>query len=94
MEVILKQNFNKSRQRDHSNFSTNKGGLTVEVRNGDFTKALRIFKKKGKNTLSQAKNVQRQKLQEDNDGLKSYLRTSKNVDIKSWQCTTSYGFLV
>ena len=45
MEVILKQNFNKSRQRDHSNFSTNKGGLTVEVRNGDFTKALRIFKK-------------------------------------------------
>ena len=46
MEVILKQNFNKSRQRDHSNFSTNKGGLTVEVRNGDFTKALRIFKKK------------------------------------------------
>ena len=42
----MKQNFNKSRQRDHSNFSTNKGGLTVEVRNGDFTKALRIFKKK------------------------------------------------
>mgnify|MGYP006171261869 FL=1 len=46
MEVILKKNFNNSRQRDHNSFSTNKSGLTVEVRNGDFTKALRIFKKK------------------------------------------------
>lgn len=30
-------NFNKDKQKD---------GLTVEVRNGDFNKALRIFKKK------------------------------------------------
>jgi|TARA_B100001093_G_C26234219_1_gene761555 small subunit ribosomal protein S21 len=46
MEVILRKNFNNNRKNDHTSFSSNKSGLTVEVRNGDFTKALRIFKKK------------------------------------------------
>jgi small subunit ribosomal protein S21 len=47
MEVILRRsNNNNNYKRDHNSFSTNKAGLTVEVRNGDFTKALRIFKKK------------------------------------------------
>jgi len=47
MEVILRRNNNNNNyKRDHTSFSTNKSGLTVEVRNGDFTKALRIFKKK------------------------------------------------
>ena len=47
MEVILRRNNNNNNyKRDHNSFDTNKGGLTVVVRNGDFTKALRIFKKK------------------------------------------------
>ena len=46
MEVILRRSNNNNYKRDYNNFSTNKAGLTVEVRNGDFTKALRIFKKK------------------------------------------------
>lgn len=46
MEVILRRNNNNNYKRDHNNFDTNKSGLTVVVRNGDFTKALRIFKKK------------------------------------------------
>lgn len=46
MEVILRKNWNNNRRSDHNNFSTNKSGLTVEVRNGDFNGALRKFKKK------------------------------------------------
>ena len=40
----MKKNYNN---RNNNNNSQSFGhGLTVEVRNGDFTKALRIFKKK------------------------------------------------
>lgn len=46
MEVILRKNWNNNRRSDHNNFSTNKSGLHVEVRNGDFNGALRKFKKK------------------------------------------------
>ena len=46
MEVILRKNWNNNRRSDHNSFSTNKSGLTVEVRNGDFNGALRRFKKK------------------------------------------------
>ena len=46
MEVILRKNWNNNRRQDHNSFSTNKAGLTVEVRNGDFNGALRKFKKK------------------------------------------------
>lgn len=46
MEVILRKNWNSNRRQDHNSFSTNKAGLTVEVRNGDFNGALRKFKKK------------------------------------------------
>jgi small subunit ribosomal protein S21 len=46
MEVILRKNWNNNRRQDHNRFSTNKAGLTVEVRNGDFNGALRKFKKK------------------------------------------------
>jgi len=46
MEVILRKNWNNNKRSDHNSFSTNKSGLTVEVRNGDFNGALRKFKKK------------------------------------------------
>jgi|TARA_Y100000389_G_scaffold200679_1_gene241662 small subunit ribosomal protein S21 len=46
MEEILRKNFNNNRKNDHTSFSSNKSGLTVEVRNGDFNGALRRFKKK------------------------------------------------
>jgi len=46
MEVILRKNWNNNRRSDHNNFGSNKSGLTVEVRNGDFNGALRKFKKK------------------------------------------------
>lgn len=40
----MKRNYNNNRRVERSD--EQKKGLTVEVRNGDFTKALRIFKKK------------------------------------------------
>ena len=42
----MRRNNKNTYKRDHNNFDTNKSGLTVVVRNGDFTNALRIFKKK------------------------------------------------
>ena len=40
----MKRNYNNNRRVERSD--DQKKGLTVEVRNGDFNKALRIFKKK------------------------------------------------
>lgn len=46
MEVILRRNNYNNNRNNHNSFSSNKSGLTVEVRNGDFNGALRRFKKK------------------------------------------------